>query len=91
MIIQSLPGIGGKSAATVLSDIEEINRFSHAKKLVAFSGIDPSVFSSGKFTVTTNRSRSAAPSNRNEILFTLLSYFRQATEAYPSTLSIIMW
>jgi transposase len=55
MIIQSIPGIGGKIAATVLSEIGEINRFNHAKKLVAFAGVDPSVFSSGKFTATTNR------------------------------------
>lgn len=54
-IIQSIPGIGGKIAATILSEIGEIHRFNHAKKLVAFAGIDPSVYSSGKFTATTNR------------------------------------
>lgn len=55
MIIQSIPGIGSKIAATVLSEIGEINRFNHAKKLVAFAGVHPSVFSSGKFTASTNR------------------------------------
>jgi transposase len=54
-IIQSIPGIGSKIAATILSEIGEIHRFNHAKKLVAFAGIDPSVYSSGKFTATTNR------------------------------------
>ncbi|QHE52836.1 IS110 family transposase [Pontibacillus sp. HMF3514] len=54
-IIQSIPGIGGKIAATIVSEIGEIERFSHPKKLVAFSGIDPSVHSSGKFTATINR------------------------------------
>jgi transposase len=54
-IIQSIPGIGNKIAATVLSEIGEIHRFNHAKKLVAFAGIDPSVYSSGKFTATANR------------------------------------
>jgi hypothetical protein len=33
--------IGGKIAATILSEIGEIHRFNHAKKLVAFAGIDP--------------------------------------------------
>ncbi len=42
-LIQSIPGIGHKIAATILS------------KLVAFAGIDPSVFASGKFTATRNR------------------------------------
>lgn len=54
-IIQSIPGIGGKIAATIISEIGEIERFNHPKKLVAFSGVDPSVHSSGKFTATINR------------------------------------
>jgi transposase len=54
-IIQSIPGIGEKIAATILSEIGEIDRFNHPKKLVAFAGTDPSVYSSGKFTATINR------------------------------------
>lgn len=53
-LIQSIPGVGPKIAATILSDIGEIDRFNHPKKLVAYAGIDPSVFSSGKFTATQN-------------------------------------
>jgi len=54
-IVQSIPGIGEKIAATIISEVGEIDRFSHPKKLVAFAGVDPSVHSSGKFTATTNR------------------------------------
>ena len=54
-VIQSIPGIGEKIAATILSEIGEIDRFNHPKKLVAFAGVDPSVYSSGKFTATVNR------------------------------------
>jgi len=54
-LIQSIPGIGTKIAATILAEIGEIDRFNHAKKLVAFAGVDPSVFSSGKFTATINK------------------------------------
>ncbi len=54
-LIQSIPGIGAKIAATILAEIGEIDRFDHAKKLVAFAGIDPSVFSSGKFVATQNK------------------------------------
>ncbi len=50
-IIQSIPGIGEKIAARIISEIGEIDRFNHPKKLVAFAGVDPSVHSSGKFTV----------------------------------------
>jgi transposase len=54
-IIKSIPGIGEKIAATIISEIGEINRFDNPKKLVAFAGVDPSVFESGKFTATKNR------------------------------------
>ncbi|MCM3790812.1 IS110 family transposase [Domibacillus indicus] len=54
-IIKSIPGIGEKIAATIISEIGEIDRFSHPKKLVAFAGVDPSVFESGKFTATKNQ------------------------------------
>ncbi|AZV42900.1 transposase, IS116/IS110/IS902 family [Peribacillus asahii] len=51
-IIQSIPGIGEKIAATI---ILEIDRFNHPKKLVAYAGSNLSVYSSGKFTATMNR------------------------------------
>jgi transposase len=54
-IIQSIPGIGEKIAATIISEVGEIDRFNHPKKLVAFAGVDPSVHMSGKFTATINR------------------------------------
>jgi transposase len=54
-IIKSIPGIGEKIAATIISEIGEIDRFTNPKKLVAFAGVDPSVFESGKFTATKNR------------------------------------
>lgn len=46
-LIQSIPGIGTKIAATILAEVGEIDRFDHAKKLVAFAGI--------KFTATRNK------------------------------------
>ena len=50
-IIQSIPGIGEKIAATIISEIGEINRFNHPKKLVAFAGVDPGD-SIGRFGTT---------------------------------------
>ncbi|WP_347564348.1 transposase [Bacillus sp. MM2020_4] len=54
-LIQSIPGIGPKIAATILAEIGEIDRFNHPKKLVAYARIGPSFISSGKFTATQNR------------------------------------
>ncbi|WP_256990742.1 transposase, partial [Paenibacillus sp. VTT E-133291] len=51
-LIQSIPGIGPKISATILSKIGEVDRFDHPKKLVAFAGIDQIVFASGEFAAT---------------------------------------
>lgn len=51
----SIPGIGPKLASVIIAEIGDITYFDHAKKLVAYAGLDPSVFSSGKFTATKNR------------------------------------
>lgn len=55
LLRSTIPGIGNKIAATILAEVGEIERFDNAKKLVAFAGLDPGVFSSGKFTATQNR------------------------------------
>src|SRR5690625_8022455 len=39
-IIQSIPGIGDKIAATILSEVGDINQFRHPKKLVAYAGLE---------------------------------------------------
>lgn len=54
-MIQSIPGIGEKIAATIIFEIVEIDRYNYPKKLVAFAGVNPSVHSSGKFTATLSK------------------------------------
>ncbi|UVI29270.1 IS110 family transposase [Paenibacillus spongiae] len=68
-IIQSIPGIGEKIAATIISEIGEIDRFNHPMKLVAFAGVDPSVHISGKFTATINRITKRGSSRLRHTLF----------------------
>ncbi|WP_181213532.1 transposase, partial [Mesobacillus zeae] len=68
-IIQSIPGIGEKIAATIISEVGEIDRFNHPKKLVAFAGVDPSVYSSGKFTASVNRITKRGSSRLRHALF----------------------
>ncbi len=51
----SIPGVGGLTAATIIGEIGDISRFATVKKLVAFSGLDPSVYESGKFKSSHNK------------------------------------
>ena len=47
--ILSVPGIGYTLGAMILSEIGDIKRISSPAKLLAFAGLEPSVYQSGKF------------------------------------------
>ncbi|MBC7105184.1 MAG: IS110 family transposase, partial [Firmicutes bacterium] len=48
-ILKSIKGIGDTTAMHFIAEIENINRFSSPKKLIAYCGVDPTVYESGKF------------------------------------------
>ena len=50
--LTSIKGIEAISAATIYAEIGDIHRFSTLESLVAYAGIDPTVFSSGDFEGT---------------------------------------
>lgn len=48
--LTSIVGIGSVTAATILAEIGDIQRFATLEKLVGYSGIDARVYQSGQFT-----------------------------------------
>lgn len=58
-LLKSIPGVGDITAAGIISEIGDISRFDQDKQLIAYAGLDPSVFQSGKF-----KSRSTKVSKR---------------------------
>ena len=47
-IINSIYGIGETSAAQIIAELGDINRFNNIKELTAYCGLDPSIKQSGK-------------------------------------------
>jgi transposase len=47
--ITSIPGIGAVTGAAILAEIGDVNRFESSEKIVAYAGIDPSVYETGQF------------------------------------------
>jgi len=45
----SIPGIGKITGSIILAEIGDINRFNNDAELLAYAGLDPSVYQSGKF------------------------------------------
>lgn len=50
----TIPGIGTATAAVLLGEIGDINRFERVEQLAAFAGIDPTTAQSGEFSSTNN-------------------------------------
>ena len=48
-VIMTIPGIGPINGGLILGEVGDINRFSKPRKLLAFAGLDPSVYQSGNF------------------------------------------
>ena len=54
-VIITIPGIGYINGGMILGEIGNIHRFSNPKKLLAFAGLDPSVYQSGNFSAKSTR------------------------------------
>jgi transposase len=54
-LILSIPGVGEITAATILGEIGNIDNFESTKQLIAYAGIDPSVYQSGNFRAKNNK------------------------------------
>jgi len=50
--ITSIPGIGPATSAAILAEIGDVQRFERVEQLVAYAGIDPSVYQTGQFQAT---------------------------------------
>lgn len=54
-VIMTIPGIGYINGGMILGEIGNIRRFSNPSKLLAFAGLDPSVYQSGNFSAKHTR------------------------------------
>jgi transposase len=50
--LTTIPGVGAVVAATILGEVGDIHRFPSMEKLVAYAGIDPTLYQSGQFQAT---------------------------------------
>ena len=53
--VMTIPGIGYTLGATIVAEIGNINRFPSPAKLLAFAGLEPSIYQSGKFVPASGR------------------------------------
>jgi transposase len=66
--ITSIPGIGLATGAAILGEIGDVHRFDSPEKLVAYAGIDATVYQSGQFAaLETHMSKRGSPYLRHAL------------------------
>ena len=54
-VIMTIPGIGFVNGGMILGEVGDIHRFPTPNKLLAFAGLDPTVYQSGNFQAKRTR------------------------------------
>lgn len=76
--------MGFITSVTVMAEIGDFNNFKKPKELVAFLGLDPSVFESGKFKNTKNKISKRGSTFARRALYTVaLASVRISTNGNP--------
>ena len=84
--LTDIKGIGPVLAASLLAEIGDVSRFPRLESLVAYAGIDPTVFSSGEFSATeTHMSKRGSPHLRRALWLAAIS----ASQSNPDLASYL--
>ena len=54
-VIKTIPGVGSLNGAMIIGEIGDISRFEKPCQLLAYAGLDPSVYQSGNFNASRTR------------------------------------
>jgi len=83
-LLDSIPGVGHLTAATLVAEIGDISDFIKPKNLVAFLGVDSSVNDSGKFKGTKNKiSKRGTRFGRRALYTVALASIRNSRNGSP--------
>lgn len=77
ILLKSIPGIGAILASLILGEIGDVNRFTNAKQLVAYCGMNPSVRQSGNYVGTKNSTKRGSPFLRRSLYMVATTSIRK--------------
>jgi transposase len=75
-VIKTIPGVGNLNGAMIIGEIGDINRFEKPCQLLAYAGLDPSVYQSGNFSASRTR---MSKRGSNILRYALINAAWQAT------------
>lgn len=74
-IVMEMYGVGNNFGPQLMAEIGDVRRFHSKKALVAFAGIDPPPFQSGKFESRSRRISKRGPSQLRKTLFQIMKVY----------------
>lgn len=83
--VPTIPGIGYTLGATIIAEVGNISRFSSPAKLLAFAGLEPSIYQSGNLFPHPEEWSSVALPSSAGLFYRLLVTFQTISLHSPST------
>ena len=84
-LLQTIPGVGPYVAASLIGEIQNIKRFSRAKALIAFAGLDPRIKQSGKTLNTTGKLTKRGSSYLRHSIFIAANVAKRCDPVFKAT------
>jgi transposase len=79
-LLQTLPGVGPQTAATLLGELGPLTRFAHPRALVAYVGFYPVIEQSGERTATPHLSPAGSAIARHALYMAAVNAIRRSAE-----------
>ena len=74
-VVLSMFGVGDITAAQLIAEIGDVRRFNNRGALVAFAGVDPSTFQSGKYANKSGKSTKRGSAHLRKTLFQVVGAY----------------
>lgn len=79
--VKALYGVGDITAAQLMAEIGDVRRFDNRHSLVAFAGVDPSTYQSGKYESKSGKASKRGSSHLRKTLFQVVGTYLKRSPA----------
>jgi len=80
-VVLSMFGVGDITAAQLIAEIGDVRRFNNRGALVAFAGVDPSTFQSGKYASKSGKATKRGSAHLRKTLFQVVGAYLKRSPA----------
>jgi len=87
--VKALYGVGNITAAQLMAEIGDVRRFDNRNSLIAFAGVDPSTYQSGKYESKSGKSSKRGSAHLRKTLFQVVGTYVKRSPAHEPVFQFI--